>query len=158
MHSKDEKPRKVDPSRYQLPRSKKQLRPVAPAERSRSGPSPVSHPSVDQLSAGLKACQDCAGLCLRAATMCLDLGGEPTGAHLVATLQDCADICETAARFIARRSPHLAQVCGACANICTLCAKECDSIDTQTCVVECAQACRLCAETCLGLTVPGGEG
>jgi hypothetical protein len=157
MHSKDDKPRKADPSRYQLPRGGRKDRPDPPAEPVRSGPAPAV-PTNNQLSAALKACQDCAGLCLRAVTMCLDAGGETASTHHVATLQDCADICETAARFIARRSPHLNQLCKACAAICTLCAQECNTIDTDTCIVETAQKCRLCAETCLGLTVHGDEG
>jgi hypothetical protein len=157
MHSKDETPRKADPSRYQLPRASGKNRPPSPAAPARSAPSP-SMPSSDLLSTGLKSCQDWAGMCLRTMTACLDLTADPTNTRHVAALQDCADMCETTARFIARRSPHLSLLCRACADLCTLCARECDAIHGDTCAVECAQACRLCAETCLSLTVHAGEG
>lgn len=160
MDSKDETPRpthKADPSRYRLPRPGGRGRPPASAAPGGSAPKP-SVPSKDLLSAGLRSCQDCAGMCLRTMTACLDPGGNSADALHIAALQDCADICETAARFIARRSPHLAILCRACADICTHCARECDAILSDTCAAECAQACRLCAETCLSLTVHAGEG
>jgi hypothetical protein len=165
MHNHDDEtplpPRKPDPSRYRLPRPNKSTRqqrpsPGSPPTVSSHAPSIPSNSNV--LSFALRVCQDCAGTCLQTVNACLDAGGETAGPRLQALLHDCADICETTARFIARRSTHIPHLCRQCAEICELCAHDLDAATDDDCTHRCAQACRRCAETCNGVTVHFGEG
>lgn len=155
MSSHHEPANKPNPSRYRL------LRPAKPVHtRNANAPDPIGGETMDpRLSACLKVCQDCAGACLTTITHCLGLAGEHAEHSHQAILQDCADICETTARFIARRSAHSTHLCRACAELCAICARDCDSFpgDDQT-MRECAQSCRLCVECCQGMTADTGEG
>ena len=147
--------RKVDASRYRLPGKGRPAH-----KRNVETPKPVERPPMNSaLSGALKVCQDCGWCCLQTITHCLALGGEHAEPHHQAVLHDCADICETTARFIARQSPHAVHLCRECAEICSDCARDCDAIaHGDTVMQHCAQTCRLCAETCLALSSQGGEG
>jgi hypothetical protein len=73
--------------------------------------------------------------------------------HLVALL-DCAQICITAADFMARQSPHHEHLCRECAEICRACAKLCEAHeDPDGKMKATAEACRRCAEGCDKMTV-----
>jgi hypothetical protein len=156
MSSHHEPARKPDVDRYRLPGRGKNSSNKPNAEPARRLESPVMNSAM---SACLKVCQDCAQCCLHTATHCMELGGVHASAHHQAVLHDCADVCETAARFIARQSPHFGRLCRDAAEIATLCAADCDALpDADTTMVHCAQRCRLCAESCLALTSHNGEG
>ena len=151
---KHESASKPESSRYRLP-GKAKPQHARNAEPARNDPLPMN----TAMSDCLRVCQDCAWCCLQTITHCLSLGGEHAASHHQAVLHDCADICETTARFIARQSPHSTHLCRECAEICTACARECDRMrDSDTVMTHCAQTCRLCAESCLALTSHGGEG
>jgi len=96
-----------------------------------------------------RKCNDCSEICYRTATHCLQLGGEHASADHQVVLQDCADICATAARFMSRGSHHHSHVCRECAEICAECADGCDRIANGDALMkQCAQICRECAQTC----------
>lgn len=142
--------RKPNPSRYRLPSSgraphARNAYPVnSPQEHQHQAP-----PQSRNLRACLKHCQDCAGVCLRTITHCLALGGPHAAPDHQAVLHDCADICETVARFIARGSCCSRELARICADVCDQCAHDCDAIPGDDPMMrECAQTCRLCAETC----------
>ena len=146
--------RNEPPARYRLPRPAKKPGGELPAHPQR--PSIPYH--ANHLSAALRLCQDCAGSCLQTVNVCLENGGETAVASLQALLHDCADICETTARFIVRKSNHIPHLCRECAEICEICARDLDAISDNDCTHRCAQACRRCAEACNGVTLHHGEG
>jgi hypothetical protein len=93
--------------------------------------------------------QDCINDCLNCHTVCFDKasqvlqkGGQ--NADHVRTLQDCAEICLTAAHFMLRNSPLYGYICQACAQVCTHCADMCFQMGE----TDCANACRACANSC----------
>lgn len=96
-----------------------------------------------------RKCYECADVCQSTATHCLQLGGEHASAEHQVLMQDCADICATAARFMGRGSHHHNHVCRECAEICTACADDCDRLaNGDQKMKQCAQVCRKCAESC----------
>jgi hypothetical protein len=60
-------------------------------------------------------------------------------------MNDCAEMCRTAADFMLRSSAFYPQVCALCADICEACAQSCEGIGT---LEACAYACRGCAQSC----------
>jgi hypothetical protein len=60
---------------------------------------------------------------------------------------DCAQICRTAAAFMARGSDFARDLCRLCATVCTACGDECAKHPMDHCQA-CAQACRACADAC----------
>ena len=107
------------------------------------------HKNHAELDKCIAACGTCAAECTRTSIHCLDMGGEHASPEHQTLLQDCADICATAVRFMARSSPHHPHVCRECAEICIQCAEECEQMrgaDEQ--MKMCAEACRRCAHEC----------
>jgi hypothetical protein len=68
-------------------------------------------------------------------------------AHL-ALLLDCAEMCQTTANSLLRRSPQHAALCIACAQICDACAQSCEAIGNDEQMQRCAKTCRDCAQSC----------
>ncbi|MBC7700479.1 four-helix bundle copper-binding protein [Aquabacterium sp.] len=60
---------------------------------------------------------------------------------------DCADICATTLKAMARRSNHHGDFCALCAHICRACADECARHDHVHCK-QCQAACEACAVAC----------
>jgi hypothetical protein len=79
-------------------------------------------------------CLECYSLCKQQATDRL--------------MEDCAEICRTAADFMLRGSVYHAEVCAVCARICEACAQSCEEAGGMD---ECARACRGCAQSCRGV-------
>jgi hypothetical protein len=67
-------------------------------------------------------------------------------------MDDCAEICRTAADFMLRGSAQYREVCALCASICDACAKHCEDADGPD---ECVRSCRGCAESCRSLAGAG---
>ena len=114
------------------------------------------HPASDageEALACIAATAECAAACTACADACL---AEEEVAALVKCIRlnlDCADICEVAARLIARASrrdePTLEAMLDACVTICRACADECDAhAEGMEHCEFCAEACRVCAEAC----------
>lgn len=78
---------------------------------------------------------------------CLERGGQHLAPDHVRLMEDCINICDTAAAFVARGSQNHAVVCAACAEICRACADSCAAIDDKV-MQRCAEHCRECADAC----------
>lgn len=100
------------------------------------------------MRACIDECQTCHALCLECASHCLSLGGKLAGYEHQTLLQDCADICRTAADFMLRGSALHRETCRACAEVCDRCAASCESMGGDAMMKKCAEACRRCAESC----------
>jgi hypothetical protein len=102
-----------------------------------------------ELQECIEHCAHCGDACLKTTVHCLDMGGEHASREHQTLLHDCADICELAARFMSRRSPHHAHTCRECAEICERCAEDCERLASGDAMMrECAEVCRRCAQSC----------
>jgi hypothetical protein len=100
----------------------------------------------EEVRACIDACHACSTICLSDATgHCLEKGGRHTEPAHFRLVLDCADICATAARFMARNSEHHPHICRECAEICRACADSCRQFGEMD---ECVAACTRCAESC----------
>jgi hypothetical protein len=100
-----------------------------------------------QFESCIEACNLCAGACDFCAASCLEENDVKTMAACIALDIDCAQLCRTAAGFMARRSQLASAVCQACAEVCEACGDECGKFQVQHCQ-DCAAACRRCADEC----------
>lgn len=84
-------------------------------------------------------CLECYSLCKQEAmNHCL----RPAHFRL---MDDCAEICRTAADFMLSSSSFYPRVCAVCAEICEACAQSCEDLGGMD---DCARACRGCAQSC----------
>ena len=93
-------------------------------------------------------CQSCQEICLETINHCLHLGGKHAEADHIRLLMECAEICDTSARFMLLGSTRHARVCEVCAEICDACAKDCERFGDDETMQRCVEACRRCAESC----------
>jgi hypothetical protein len=103
------------------------------------------------LEACIRECTACHDLCVETAQWCLEQGGPHAAPDHVRFLLDCAEICQTSANFMLRKSELHALVCDACAEICTRCAEDCERFSGDSRMEQCAAVCRSCAESCRNL-------
>ncbi|HEX6980284.1 MAG TPA: four-helix bundle copper-binding protein [Alphaproteobacteria bacterium] len=96
----------------------------------------------------IEDCLDCFRICTETIAHCLQKGGRHAEANHIRLLQDCADICETAATFMMRRSDLHVRTCAVCAETCLRCAEDCDRLADDEQMRRCAEVCRRCAESC----------
>ena len=114
-------------------------------ERNVSKSKSTSSAGMDQC---IENCLNCHRACLEAIAGILNEKSTHDHRHLLASLQDCVDICQTSANFMIRGSHMHMETCGACAPICEHCAKECGEINGHEFLKKCAEACAKCAESC----------
>lgn len=95
----------------------------------------------------ITACCNCATACDHCAIACLQEPDPKPMARCIALDIDCAEICRTAAAFMARGSEFAKAICALCAEICEACGNECAKHQHEHCQA-CAEACRRCAEEC----------
>ncbi|WP_306232137.1 four-helix bundle copper-binding protein [Agrococcus beijingensis] len=108
------------------------------------------------LAACIAACFECAQTCTACADACLaeDMVAELT--NCIRINLDCADVCETTARVLSRRTGYDANtaraILEACRTACEACADECERHAEmhEHCRV-CAEACRRCELSCANL-------
>jgi hypothetical protein len=96
----------------------------------------------------LNALNACANACNYCTTACL---AEPDIIMMVDCIRldiDCAAICTLTASFIARRSMHGKHLLKECAELCGLCAAECEKHKHMQHCADCAKACRECEKAC----------
>ena len=99
------------------------------------------------VKACIDACLQCAAACYHCAGMCLR---EEDAAHMTRCIRldlECAELCHTAARWMALGSDGIEDICRLCAQACRACAEECGKHAQAHCRA-CAQACSDCALTC----------
>lgn len=94
----------------------------------------------------IQDCLTCHQSCFQhAMTHCLESGGPHVAPTHFRTMMNCADLCQTAARFMMSASPHATSLCQVCADLCSECAECCEAIGDMS---ACVEACRRCAESC----------
>lgn len=104
-----------------------------------------------QMQACIDACQKCHNVCLRAAFgHCLEMGGKHVEPGHFRLMLDCAEVCQSTANFMLRRSDFHDQLCLECATLCDYCAQSCAQLSGMT---DCVEACRNCAESCHQMAV-----
>ncbi|AFE03787.1 hypothetical protein COCOR_00926 [Corallococcus coralloides DSM 2259] len=97
-------------------------------------------------------CMACHRVCLETLADCLEWGGRPAEPGHLRLLMDCADICDTSARFMLRGSDLHSRTCFACAEVCAACATACEETGGEGPMKACADACRRCEESCRGMS------
>jgi len=95
------------------------------------------------IDSALKCAMACAE-CLRA---CLDEPDLNARRNCVATLIDCAKICELTACMMASSSQFHKDMCNLCSKVCEKCAAECNMFKDEHCK-KCAEICTTCASDC----------
>ena len=118
-----------------------------------TGAIPTSGLSLQYLDPDLRECIanciECGTICLATVPHCLDMGGPHAEPNHIRLLLDCAEICQTSANYMTRRSELHARTCALCAEICDHCAGDCERLaDGDIQMEACASACRRCAESC----------
>ena len=124
----------------------------------RAGAQPVGAPpmaGMPGMGTGPMTVQSCIDscwrshvMCLETARYCLEQGGlHATPAHQ-GLLADCAEICQTTANALIRRSSQHAAFCKACADVCDACARQCEGFAEDQRMALCARTCRECANHC----------
>ncbi len=110
----------------------------------------------ENLKSCIDACNDCAAACEHCATECSHDENALKQATCIELDRYCADMCRTAAAFMARSDMHtitfVTKFCTLCAEICNACADECEKhTHLQHCTL-CAEACRKCAAECSSMS------
>ena len=106
----------------------------------------MAHDSA--MDSGIETALHCHTVCLETINHCLTTGGEHANPDHIKLLQDCAEICQTAANFMTRESALHAEICRTCAEVCERCAESCEQMPDDEMMRRCAEACRRCAESC----------
>ena len=90
----------------------------------------------------------CAAACNRCATACLNEKDVKMLARCIQLDIDCAQLCQLVASFVARDSTHAVPLMDECAELCNVCADECEKHSHMEHCRVCAETCRRCAELC----------
>lgn len=121
-----------------------------------SHPQAAGSVDLELLAACIDACLACGQACTACADACLAEEGVADLVKCIRTDLDCADLCETTASILSRRTGHdanlLRTVLETCAQACNACAEECQShAEMHDHCRICAEACRACEEACKAL-------
>jgi len=104
----------------------------------------------------IDACNECASVCEHCATACLNEQDVAKLTQCIELDRYCADMCRTAAAFMARSDKHtigfVNTFCNLCAEICIACAVECEKHTHMEHCKKCAEACRKCATECSNMS------
>ncbi len=103
--------------------------------------------TTDKYQKCIDACNRCAQACSECMTLCLHESDVQARINCIATLSDCAKICNVSACFMASDSQFAHAVCQVCATLCAQCAAECGKFTEGHCV-KCAEECQKCAAEC----------
>lgn len=93
-------------------------------------------------------CSQCEVSCETVIMHCIDMGGEHAQPNHIRALQDCADICNTTANYLARKSEFVSQACDVCARVDGACAEMCEQFEDDEAMRSHAELCRRTAESC----------
>jgi hypothetical protein len=96
----------------------------------------------------IQHCLDCHNSCLNTVSYCLQQGGQHSDSAHIVMMLDCADLCQTSANFMLRKSGFHMQVCNLCAEMCDRCAADCQRFSDDMQMQACADMCRRCAQSC----------
>lgn len=98
-----------------------------------------------------KQCGDCMRECEGCSTYCANqaAGGKKEFLKAMALCQDCADVCCSSTKILARFGPMSLASCESCAKSCDTCADGCEKMGAgDKNLARCAKACRDCAKEC----------
>jgi hypothetical protein len=95
----------------------------------------------------LQKLADCIAACEKCSNACLEEDMIKEMRNCIKTDRDCADICNTTYRLVARNSDNASAMLKVCADICRKCVEECEHHDMQHCQ-DCAKACNECEKAC----------
>jgi hypothetical protein len=109
---------------------------------------PGMAPGTMTRQACIESCWRTHGMCLETERYCLEKGGAHVMPTHLALLADCAEICQTTANSLLRRSSQHDAVRIACAQLCDACAQECEAFKGDEQILLCARTCRDCAQHC----------
>lgn len=113
---------------------------------------PMSNPVFGVANAShhphlIQTVQHCAATCEHMVSMLAASPDVHARTQQIQFLRDCADICYTTARFLARGGHFTGQIAALCALICETCGNECAKFpDAHS--QHCAQICLRCAHDC----------
>ena len=114
----------------------------------------MTHHSAEHRPQAMNECIDnctqCHAICLETINYCLTKGGEHAAPQHIALLASCADICATSASAMLRGAEIHTVICGACAEACRRCARDCEAMGDAE-MKRCAEICRRCAESCAAM-------
>jgi hypothetical protein len=111
-------------------------------------PMPGMSPGTMTAEACIESCWRSHVMCLETERYCLAKGGMHAMPKHLALLADCAEMCQTTANSLLRRSSQHTAVCIACAQLCDACAQECEAFKDDERMAVCARTCRECANHC----------
>lgn len=139
----------VLPRSYAAPRGMFDDRGRAAGAAVAASPAQGGHHPDDEIKKCAQLCQDCQALCIETIQHCLKLGGRHAAPQHIGLLLDCAEICETTAHYLLRRSSLHDRICGICADVCRQCGDDCSHMAGDDEVLrQCVEMCRRCAESC----------
>lgn len=95
----------------------------------------------------IASCQKCAAQCEQCAVACSLSPHVNTLAKCLELAIYCADMCRLTSVFIQRGELHSIRFSSLCAEVCDICAQECEKYNDPACK-RCALECRECAESC----------
>jgi len=99
----------------------------------------------------ISACLSCVTACQHSATECLKENDIKMLSLCIAINRECALICSANAQLLAIGGDNAMMLCGECATICEVCAKENErNSELEHCAL-CARECNKCAEECRNL-------
>ena len=125
---------------------------MASMARANSSVGSAQHDMAAEMRACIDLCQKCRAICLSMVDQCLKMGGAHAAPGHIRVLLDCAEICGTAADFMARGSGHHAHICRECAEICEECALSCKGLAGME---SCIEVCLACAKSCREMAAMG---
>ncbi|MBA3707114.1 MAG: four-helix bundle copper-binding protein [Bacteroidetes bacterium] len=96
----------------------------------------------------IKLLSECVNECSYCASACLEEQDVKMLARCIKLNIDCAEICNLAASYLSRESENIDRIINQCAEICEICAKECEKHKHMEHCKRCAEKCRACAEAC----------
>jgi hypothetical protein len=118
---------------------------MASMARAASAAKVGQHAMGAEMQTCIDLCHKCHIMCLSMIDHCLKIGGPHAAPNHIRLMLDCAQICATAADFMARGSGYHAKICRECAEICDACALSCKGLAGME---ACMALCRDCARSC----------
>jgi hypothetical protein len=116
----------------------------------------MSHHTAEHRSTEMNQCItncfNCAAICIETISHCLQMGGAHAKPDHIGLMQTCAEICTASANAMLRGVQAHTATCGACAEVCRMCAQACEAMGDDAAMQRCAEACRRCAESCRAMS------
>jgi len=103
--------------------------------------------SHDRFQRCIDACLACAAQCKHCASECLKEDEVRMMGPCIQLDMECSLVCISTAQLMMIGGENASLLCSSCAEVCVLCAEECQKHDMDHCQ-RCAEVCRKCAEEC----------